>query len=118
LIVFLLVIDRLPAFYGGRRLGRRVRDGALSVLVGATVFVSVVAATRNQPADPITAYLVDRAGVPTTHGPLLVEYGGGGNVVNVILVDFRAFDTLGEISVVAMAALAVISLLGRTEVRP
>jgi multicomponent Na+:H+ antiporter subunit A len=118
LIVFLLVIDRLPAYYGGRRLGRRLRDGALSIVVGTTVFVSVVAATRNQPEDPITAFLVERAGVPETHGPVLVDYAGGGNVVNVILVDFRAFDTLGEISVVAMAALAVISLLTRTEVRP
>jgi multicomponent Na+:H+ antiporter subunit A len=118
LIVFLLVIDRLPAYYGGRRLGRRIRDGAVSVLVGATVFVSVVAATRGRPEDPITAYLVERAGVPKMHEALLMDYGGGGNVVNVILVDFRAFDTLGEISVVAMAALAVISLLTRTEVRP
>jgi multicomponent Na+:H+ antiporter subunit A len=118
LIVFLLVIDRLPAFYGGRRLDRRVRDGALSVLVGATVVVSVLTATRSRPDDPITAYLVERAGVPATHGPLLTDFGGGGNVVNVILVDFRAFDTLGEISVVAMAALAVLSLLGRAEVRP
>lgn len=38
--------------------------------------------------------------------------GKGGNVVNVILVDFRAFDTLGEIVVVALAGLAAASLLG------
>ena len=37
--------------------------------------------------------------------------GGGANVVNVILVDFRAFDTLGEITVLAIAALAVHALL-------
>jgi multicomponent K+:H+ antiporter subunit A len=39
--------------------------------------------------------------------------GGGKNVVNVILVDFRAFDTLGEITVLAIVALTVFSLLRR-----
>ncbi len=37
--------------------------------------------------------------------------GGGANVVNVILVDFRGFDTLGEITVLAIAALAIYALL-------
>ena len=39
--------------------------------------------------------------------------GGGRNVVNVILVDFRAFDTLGEITVLAIVGLTVFSLLRR-----
>ena len=39
--------------------------------------------------------------------------GGGANVVNVILVDFRGFDTLGEITVLALAALGVWTLLRR-----
>jgi multisubunit Na+/H+ antiporter MnhB subunit len=42
---------------------------------------------------------------------------GGSNVVNVILVDFRALDTLGEIAVLAIAAFAVIALL-RGAARP
>jgi multicomponent K+:H+ antiporter subunit A len=37
--------------------------------------------------------------------------GGGGNVVNVILVDFRGFDTLGEISVLALAGLGIYAML-------
>ena len=37
--------------------------------------------------------------------------GGGKNVVNVLLVDFRGFDTLGEIVVVGMVALAVLGLV-------
>jgi multicomponent Na+:H+ antiporter subunit A len=41
--------------------------------------------------------------------------GGGSNVVNVILVDFRGFDTLGEISVVAMAAISVLTLIAMRE---
>ncbi|MFC6730744.1 hydrogen gas-evolving membrane-bound hydrogenase subunit E, partial [Natronoarchaeum mannanilyticum] len=40
-----------------------------------------------------------------------VPGGGGANVVNVILTDFRAFDTLGEIVVISIAALSVLVLL-------
>jgi multicomponent Na+:H+ antiporter subunit A len=43
------------------------------------------------------------------------DHGGGGNVVNVILVDFRAFDTLGEISVIALAAVSIIVLIAMRE---
>ena len=39
--------------------------------------------------------------------------GGGTNVVNVILVDFRGFDTMGEITVLAIVALTVFALLRR-----
>jgi multicomponent K+:H+ antiporter subunit A len=42
-----------------------------------------------------------------------VPGGGGGNVVNVILVDFRGFDTLGEITVLALAGLAIYALVDR-----
>jgi multicomponent K+:H+ antiporter subunit A len=41
-----------------------------------------------------------------------VPGGGGANVVNVILVDFRGFDTLGEITVLAIAAVGIYMLLG------
>ncbi|MFT4945346.1 MAG: multicomponent Na+:H+ antiporter subunit A, partial [Halovenus sp.] len=40
-----------------------------------------------------------------------VEGGGGSNIVNVILTDFRALDTLGEAVVVALAALSVLVML-------
>jgi multicomponent K+:H+ antiporter subunit A len=41
--------------------------------------------------------------------------GGGYNVVNVILVDFRALDTLGEITVLGIAAFAIVAILDRIE---
>jgi multicomponent Na+:H+ antiporter subunit A len=111
LVIFLLVLDRLPAFYGRPRGAVAVRDAALSVVVGATVFVTVLVSTASSPNKALAHFLVERAGVPAEHGPLILDYGGGGNVVNVILVDFRGFDTLGEISVVAMAALAILTLI-------
>jgi multicomponent Na+:H+ antiporter subunit A len=101
LVIFLLVLDRLPAYYGEARASRAIRDAAVAIVVGATVTLTVLLATAATPDDGIASYFVENA----------IPQGGGGNVVNVILVDFRAFDTLGEISVVGMAALSVLTLI-------
>ena len=111
LVIFLLVLDQLPAFYGEVDRLRAGRDALLSLAVGATVFVTVLVSTAASPDQALREFLSVRAGLPAEHGPVILDWGGGGNVVNVILVDFRAFDTLGEISVVAMAALAILTLV-------
>ena len=112
LVLFLLVLNRLPAYYGQPSVGRALRDGAVAVVVGGTVFLTVVLATAASPQEPVAEILVERANLPPgEHGAFFTEYGGGSNVVNVILVDLRALDTLGEVSVVAMAALAVLTLI-------
>ncbi|PSQ15966.1 Na+/H+ antiporter subunit A [Halobacteriales archaeon QS_8_69_26] len=116
LVIFLLVLDQLPAFYGEIDRWIAVRDVAVSAVVGLTVFLTVAVSTAQTPDPDLPTYLADTAPVPETHGSIILEYGGGGNVVNVILVDFRAFDTLGEISVIAMAAISVLTLLGRRTV--
>lgn len=115
LVIFLLVLDKLPAFYGEIDRIRAVRDGVVSAVIGGTVFVTVLISTAATPGKPISKYFIERAGVPAEHGPVLLDFGGGGNIVNVILVDFRAFDTLGEISVIALAALSVITLVAMRE---
>ncbi|WP_394295085.1 hydrogen gas-evolving membrane-bound hydrogenase subunit E [Halococcus hamelinensis] len=102
LVIFLLVLDKLPAFYGEASRSNVVRDAVLAAGVGLTVCLTVLVATAPSP-DTIAGFFVETAPLP--------EGGGGGNIVNVILVDFRAFDTLGEISVVAMAAVSVITLI-------
>lgn len=101
-VVFLLVIDKLPAFYGTVRRVDAIQDLALSGGIGTMVFVTVLVTTAASP-DTIARFFLERAPLP--------KGGGGDNVVNVILVDFRAFDTMGEISVIAMAALSVITLI-------
>jgi multicomponent K+:H+ antiporter subunit A len=58
--------------------------------------------------DTISRYFVENA----------YTRGGGTNIVNVILVDFRGFDTLGEITVVAVVALTVYALLRRFRPAP
>ncbi|NEU59274.1 hydrogen gas-evolving membrane-bound hydrogenase subunit E [Halorussus sp. MSC15.2] len=106
LVIFLMVLDKLPAFYGNAGRGKLMRDGVLSAVVGATVFVTVLVSTAATP-DSITHFFTDPA--------VTIEEAGGHNIVNVILVDFRAFDTMGEISVVAMAALSVLTLVAMRE---
>ena len=101
LVIFLLVLNRLPAYYGEAARARAVRDAALALVVGATVAVTVLLSTAAEPERGIAAYFVENA----------IPEGGGGNVVNVILVDFRALDTMGEISVIGMAALSVLTLI-------
>ncbi len=112
LLIFLLVIEQMPAFYG--ELDRRIaaRDAVVSLFVGATATVTVLVAapSADRPLSDTARYYVDSA----------VPEGGGANVVNVILTDFRALDTLGESIVIAVAALSVLVLLamrGRGEVR-
>jgi multicomponent Na+:H+ antiporter subunit A len=112
LLIFLLVIEELPAFYGDLDLAVAARDAVLSFVVGATAFVSVLLVAPSGGGS-----LSDTADFYVEHA---VEGGGGTNVVNVILTDFRAFDTLGESIVIVMAALSVLVLLamrGRGETR-
>jgi multicomponent K+:H+ antiporter subunit A len=80
--------------------GRVLRDAVLAVLAGAGA-AATVWAVISRPLDTISRYHVEHS----------LPDGGGGNVVNVILVDFRAYDTLGEITVLAIAAIGVVALV-------
>ena len=80
---------------------RQIR-ATVSALCAAGVAAALIAAegAANSSTAPPTQRLVTEA----------VEEGGGNNIVNVILTDVRALDTLGEIVVLAVAALGVIAL--------
>ncbi len=101
IVLLLLALNVLPDEVRPEpRAGRRMRDAVLAVsLGGATAWVVWAILTR--PFETISGYYIQNS----------VSGGGGTNVVNVTLVDFRGFDTLGEISVVGMAALGVYALL-------
>ncbi|MDR8384428.1 monovalent cation/H+ antiporter subunit A [Pseudomonas sp. JL2] len=82
---------------------RRLRDLLLSIAVGGGMaLLSYAMLTRQTPND-ISSFYLSRA----------LPEGGGSNVVNVMLVDFRGFDTLGEVTVLVAVALAVFALLRR-----
>ncbi|MFO1371248.1 MAG: hydrogen gas-evolving membrane-bound hydrogenase subunit E, partial [Candidatus Competibacteraceae bacterium] len=81
--------------------GRRARDALLAVATGLGV-AALVWGVLTRPAQTELADYFLATSLPG---------GGGANVVNVILVDFRGFDTLGETTVLAIAALGSVALL-------
>ncbi|KQT48112.1 cation:proton antiporter [Devosia sp. Leaf420] len=82
---------------------RRYRDVGLAALVGlGTAVASYAIMTRAAP-EGISDFFLANA----------YKEGGGTNVVNVMLVDFRGFDTMGEITVLGVVALTVFGLLRR-----
>jgi multicomponent Na+:H+ antiporter subunit A len=100
-ILLVLVFYHLPQVVRRSRPAARVRDIGLAVGLGAVMSLLVLAAAGVDPAREVSEYFLASSG-PEAHGR---------NVVNVILVDFRALDTLGEITVLAVAGLGVFSLL-------
>jgi len=100
-VLFVLTLRRLPARFE-RRSTRRTRllRVVIALLVGVTVFgFAMAVGTDTDPRD-VSTEMVERA-QPDGHGA---------NVVNVILVDFRGLDTLGEITVLAVAAIGAVAL--------
>ena len=85
---------------------RRVRDALTAVLAGAGAG-ALGYALLTRPLHSISEFFIAEA----------KPGGGGTNIVNVILVDFRGFDTLGEITVLAVAAVGIYALLANTSVR-
>ena len=103
LILFLLVFRYLSRIKKQAfSVARGARDWLVSLGVGATVVGLLVAANAGSlfPSAVTPYYLAH------SH-----ELAGGRNVVNVIVVDFRGYDTMGEITVFAVAALAVFAMV-------
>ncbi len=103
LIAFVLVIRRLPQRIGvkGQRGGHGIVRAVIGVCVGLVLGGVALVALGSRVADPISLML-----------PELAHAGGhGDNVVNVMLVDIRGWDTLGELSVILAAATGVASLV-------
>ncbi len=80
--------------------GRKLRDVSLALTAGAGMaWLAWVMLTRDH--DSIAWYFLNQSAIA----------GGGTNVVNVILVDFRGYDTMGEITVLGIAAIGVLALM-------
>jgi multicomponent K+:H+ antiporter subunit A len=80
----------------------------LAVAAGTGMTLIVYAMLTRPLPDNVSRYFVENA----------YSEGGGRNIVNVILVDFRGFDTFGEIVVLAVVAITVFSLLRRFRPAP
>jgi multicomponent Na+:H+ antiporter subunit A len=102
LVLLVLVLRRQPKYFTDRpvRSARWLR-ASLAVGVGAVASLVTVAAAGARVAVPISDGFYERA----------YDFGYGSNIVNVTLVDIRAWDTLGEIAVLLVAATGVASLI-------
>ncbi|MFM1725956.1 MULTISPECIES: Na+/H+ antiporter subunit A [Rhodococcus] len=104
LVIFVLVLRKLPAEIDERQaIGFKLPRALLALGVGAAVTTIAAYAMNARSSTPIHLQLPEAA----------YALGNGRNVVNVLLVDIRAWDTLGEISVLLVAATGVASLVFR-----
>lgn len=106
MVLFMLVLRKMPANAPEQQNPEGTRRRAwLSVIVGITVPLIGLFAMNARSARPISEFMPE----------LAHKIGHGANTVNVLLVDLRGWDTMGEMTVLAIAATGVISLIYRTQ---
>jgi multicomponent Na+:H+ antiporter subunit A len=96
-----MVVYHLPKYLDYSKKSARIRDGIIALIFGSFMTTLVIKTGSLTPQDKISDFF------STNSYPLAY----GKNIVNVILVDFRALDTLGEITVLALAAIGIYALL-------
>lgn len=105
LVIFVLVLRAFPAeIRPEQQAAFPIGRAAIAIAAGITVPVLAAFAAAARNTEPIWERIPAAA----------YEFGGGKNAVNVLLVDLRAWDTLGEISVLVVAATGVASLVFRS----
>ncbi|UQV53446.1 DUF4040 family protein [Corynebacterium pseudodiphtheriticum] len=99
--VLVLILHRLPDHFTPDTRRSHFWSIVLSVAVGISTMLAVLALTGRREISDVSEYFLRET----------EELTGGSNIVNVILVEFRAFDTLGELTVLGVAGIAIAVLL-------
>jgi multicomponent Na+:H+ antiporter subunit A len=100
-ILFVLVIYRLPPYRHISTRGQKTVNAAVGIVSGLLMATLVLVALDVQQGSRLSHFFAENS--------LLLAHGR--NVVNVIIVDFRGLDTLGEITVLSLAGIGVYTLL-------
>lgn len=100
-ILLVLVAYKVPGFKTFTPRKNKIKDVVISLLSGAVVSLIMLIVLNNPSQTRISDYFLENS--------YLLAHGR--NVVNVILVDFRALDTMGEVVVLSLAAIGVYTLL-------
>ncbi|MDX5437000.1 MAG: DUF4040 domain-containing protein, partial [Pontibacter sp.] len=100
-VIFVLLLHKLPAFIYLSHQFKKYKYLAVSLLFGSVMTYTMLVVQDRKVVSELKQYYGDHS----------VTLAHGRNIVNVILVDFRALDTLGEITVLAVAALGIFALL-------
>lgn len=101
MVLFVILVMNLPKItnYSGK--AARLRDAFIALAGGSFVTALLLATGEGESLSHVSRFYAENS-LPQAYGS---------NIVNVILVDFRALDTLGEITVIVIAAIGVVSLL-------
>ncbi len=100
LILLILIIHRLPP-YTLEKTVVRIKYLPVAILFGLLMAVVSLIMLDQEKDSTLQSYFLEKS----------ISEGKGQNAVNVILVDFRAFDTLGEITVLTVTMIGIIALL-------
>lgn len=103
IILFVQVLQKLPRFARLSSTKAKIRDLFIALGFGSVMTVLALKAINVNFQRPISSFFIEKS-LAEAHGK---------NVVNVILVDFRALDTMGEVLVLAVAALGISIMLKR-----
>ena len=101
LVMFVLILQRFPLFAKLSSKTSKLRDLIIALTFGSAMTVLALKSMSVDFSNRISDYMIENSYVKAF----------GENVVNVILVDFRALDTMGEVTVLIVAALGVFVLL-------
>jgi multicomponent Na+:H+ antiporter subunit A len=102
IVIFLIALRAMPkVFAPSSQWTPKTLRVLLSITIGVVIPLFVLATRASRTAESVSGEYLARS----------LDEAGGRNVVNVILVDFRGMDTLGEIVVLAVAALGVANLV-------
>ena len=100
-VLLVLVLYRMPRYVRYSKIPERMRDGLAALAAGGIMTALALCAMVAPAHSRLSPYFAENS----------YALAKGRNIVNVILVDFRALDTMGEITVLAVAAIGVFSLL-------
>lgn len=100
-VALVLILRRLPHSFHRVTRKRQFATALAAIGVGVTATSATLVFTGGREISPVGQYFLDEAYRDT----------GGNNVVNTILVDYRALDTFGELTVIAVAGIVLIGLL-------
>ncbi|MDO9591520.1 MAG: MnhB domain-containing protein, partial [Microcella sp.] len=107
-VALVLILRRLPAAFHRVRRSRQVVTAMIALGVGAAATLVTLAFTGRRDISVVGQYFLDEAYADT----------GGTNIVNTILVDYRALDTFGELTVIAVAGIVLMGVLAARPILP
>jgi len=100
-VALVLILRRLPAVFHRVAKSRQAATAAIAIGAGAVATLATLVFTGRRDISDVGQYFLEEAYVDT----------GGTNIVNTILVDYRALDTLGELTVIAVAGIVIMGVL-------